>query len=157
MLKFADRLLSVFFPKRCKYCGELIVPEKDVCESCESSLPRILPPCCRFCGHSKEDCSCKQAKNEYSAVAAPFYYEGAAKTAIHRLKFEGKDFVARTLAQDMAKTVKEQYGEKKFDIITFVPFSKAEKHDREFNQSELLAKRLGEELCLPCREARKAL
>ena len=77
MLKFADRLLSVFFPKRCKYCGELIVPEKDVCESCESSLPRILPPCCRFCGHSKEDCSCKQAKNEYSAVAAPFYYEGA--------------------------------------------------------------------------------
>lgn len=37
----------------------------------------------------------------------------------------------------MAKTVKEQYGEKKFDIITFVPFSKAEKHDREFNQSEL--------------------
>ena len=52
----------------------------------------------------------------------------------------------------MAKTVKEQYGEKKFDIITFVPFPKAEKHDREFNQSELLAKRLGEELCLPCRE-----
>ena len=52
----------------------------------------------------------------------------------------------------MAKTVKEQYGEKKFDIITFVPFSKAEKHDRDFNQSELLAKRLGEELCLPCRE-----
>ena len=143
LLKFADRLLSVFFPKRCKYCGELIVPEKDVCESCESSLPRILPPCCRFCGHSKEDCSCNQAKNEYSAVAAPFYYEGAAKTAIHRLKFEGKDFVARTLAQDMAKTVKEQYGEKKFDIITFVPFSKSEKHDREFNQSELLAKRLG--------------
>lgn len=28
MLKFADRLLSVFLPKRCKYCGELIVPEK---------------------------------------------------------------------------------------------------------------------------------
>lgn len=152
MLKFADRFLSVFFPKRCKYCGELIVPEKDVCESCENSLPRILSPCCPFCGHSKEDCSCKQAKSEYTAVAAPFYYEGAAKTAIHRLKFEGKDFVARTLAQDMAKTVKEQYGEKEFDIITFVPFSKAEKHDREFNQSELLAKCLGEELCLPCRE-----
>ena len=112
MLKFADRFLSVFFPKRCKYCGELIVPEKDVCETCESSLPRILSPCCPFCGHSKEDCSCKQAKSEYTAVAAPFYYEGAAKTAIHRLKFEGKDFVARTLAQDMAKTVKEQYGEK---------------------------------------------
>lgn len=116
-------------------------------------------PCRVFCLRvavfavtAKRTAHVSRQKTNIPPFAAPFYYEGAAKTAIHRLKFEGKDFVARTLAQDMAKTVKEQYGEKKFDIITFVPFSKAEKHDREFNQSELLAKRLGEELCLPCRE-----
>ena len=62
MLKFADRLLSVFFPKRCKYCGELIVPEKDICENCESSMPRILPPYCPFAVTAKRTAPASRQK-----------------------------------------------------------------------------------------------
>lgn len=148
--EFADRILSIFFPKRCAYCGKLIVPSGRLCVSCEKNLPRIEPPLCLFCGHSKADCRCRQKKFEFKAVAAPFYYEGAVKEAVRRLKFKNLDFVAETLAADMERTVRREYEGLRFDCVTFVPFSEADKKRREFNQSALLARELAKRLGLPC-------
>ena len=147
---FADKLLCAFFPRRCKYCGKVILPEEELCEDCKANLPKIEEPVCLYCGHSKDDCKCKKHKHFYSRIAAPFYYEDAIVKAIHRMKFEQKPFLCEGYAEDMANTVKALYSDIQFDAVCFVPFSKNDYRRREFNQSKLLAdflsKNLGIEL-----------
>lgn len=145
-----DRALCVVFPRRCRYCGTVIVPERAVCEHCETDLPRILPPICPLCGHQKADCVCKQRKRKCKAVCAPFYYEDAILQAVHRYKFENKDFLAADFACDMAETVRREYTEIAFDAVTFVPFTKKQMRSREWNPSEMLARALAKELGLLC-------
>lgn len=147
-----ESALNILFPKRCKYCGDIIVPEKTLCDNCRDNLPKIKEPVCVLCGHSKEDCKCKKHKNEYRAVVSPFYYESGIIKAIHRFKFDCREYMADVLANDMAETVGREYSGVEFDFITFVPFSKAEKKKREFNQSELLANKLSEILDLPSKD-----
>lgn len=147
--KGIDRALCAVFPRRCIYCGKVIVPERQICEDCETNLPRISAPICPLCGHAKEDCVCKQKKHKFKAICAPFYYEEAIVQAIHRLKFESKDFLAEPFASDMAECVRREYADIAFDAVAFVPFTKRQMRLREWNPSETLAKALAEQLNLP--------
>lgn len=148
--RLADRALCAVFPRRCLYCGVTIAPEQSVCDSCRESLPRIESPVCLLCGHQKEDCICKQKKHKYKAVCAPFYYEDAIETAVHRYKFEDKDFLAADFARDMEETVQREYKDILFDSVTFVPFTKKQMRTREWNPGETLARALAAELDLQC-------
>lgn len=147
--EYLDRALCAVFPRRCIYCGEVIVPERQICANCETNLPRIAAPICPLCGHEKADCTCKQKKHKYKAICAPFYYEDAIVQAIHRLKFESKDFLALPFALDMASCIRREYADIAFDAVTFVPFTKRQLHLREWNPSEMLARHLAETLNLP--------
>ena len=44
--------VSIFFPKRCRYCGELIRYDETLCEECKKGLPVIEAPVCYDCGMS---------------------------------------------------------------------------------------------------------
>ncbi len=147
---FFDRLLCAVFPRRCVYCGAVIRPERLLCENCVQNLPRIVPPLCLLCGHEKADCTCKQKKHPYKGICAPFYYEGAIEKAIDRFKFQNKDFLAQPYARNMAAAVRREYADIQFDAVTFVPFTKKQMRTRAFNPSEVLARRLADELQLPC-------
>ncbi len=147
---FADKALCILFPRRCRYCGEVIEPRETLCDRCKKDLPRITPPVCLLCGCSKADCVCKGKKNFYDAVAAPFYYEGAAVKAIDRMKFQNKAFMADILGEDMLKTVSDVYTDRRFDLVCFVPFSKSDKKSREFNHSELIARKIADVLKAEC-------
>ncbi len=145
-----DRVLCVFFPRRCMYCGALIIPERQICTDCETDLPHIVPPVCLLCGHAKADCTCRQKKHQYKAICAPFYYEDTIVQAVHRFKFENKEFLARPFARDMAECVRREYADIEFDAVTFVPFTKKQIRTRGWNPSETLARALAEELSLDC-------
>lgn len=147
--KRIDRALCAVFPRRCRYCGKVITPERQICEDCETNLPHIPVPVCPLCGHTKTDCTCKQKKHKYKSICAPFYYEDAIVQAIHRLKFENKDFLAEPFAADMAACIRREYADITFDSVTFVPFTKRQMRIREWNPSEALAKALAEHLGLP--------
>lgn len=148
--RLCDRAMCAVFPRRCLYCGVPISPEHTVCDDCRTNLPCISAPICLLCGHQKADCICKQRKSQFKAVCAPFYYENAIASAVHRYKFESKDFLALHFARDMAETVRREYAEILFDCITFVPFTKKQLRKREWNPGETLARALSEELDLPC-------
>lgn len=145
-----DKLLCAVFPRRCPYCGTVLSPQEYCCADCLQNLPKIEQPICPLCGHSKKDCACKKKKGYYSAVTAPFYYEGTILKAVHRLKFENKDFVAETFAKDMAEAVRLSFPVEDIDLIAFVPFSKKQKRERLYNPSEVLARALSKELSIPC-------
>ena len=146
-----ETILSVFFPRRCKYCGAVIRAKDELCKSCRKSLPRVEKPVCFKCGRSKTDCKCKAKSAYYDRIIAPFYYTAAIETAVSRMKFHHIAFLCKGYAEDMALQIRENYEDAHYDFVCFVPFSQRDNKKRPFNQSEFLARHiseaLGVELC----------
>lgn len=144
-----DTVLWLFLTEHCRYCNALIGKGEEACDDCREALPRVTGERCRFCGAGKERCGCKKHRMGYDGITSPFYYENGIKSGIQRLKFSGKEHLAYSFAEDMAKSVKSDFGEVKFDFICFVPFTAAQKIRRNYNQSELLAEHLSKMLKIP--------
>ena len=141
-------LIYAFFPKRCSFCNNVISPSVDICNVCKKSIPYVKPPICMTCGRGKEECLCKGKQIFYTCLSAPFYYENEVKKCILNFKFYSKISNAKILANEMAKTARCNYGQKAFDIITYVPLTNESLKIRGYNQSLLLAVEVGKILKL---------
>ena len=145
-------LKYVFFPRRCCFCGKVIVPTETECDKCREEVMRVEFPICFKCGAGKDKRICKKNKNRFiTAFAAPFYYCGEVKTGILRLKSNGEKGIAEPFAEMMANFVKIAYDGVKFDYVTYVPMTEKELGERGYNQSELMASHMARELGLPCK------
>ncbi len=119
----ALKLLDILFPPKCVFCRKRI-DEGYVCRDCASSLPR--------CGKIR-------GRGEFfSSVTAPFYYKDTVRGAILRYKFSRRRGYARGFAPFMAEKAREEL-EGEYDIITWVPVSRARLRKRGYDQSRLLA------------------
>ncbi|MGN1328704.1 MAG: ComF family protein [Eubacterium sp.] len=142
------RFLKLFFPNRCEFCGDVIEFDKTVCHDCEN-LPIIVPPTCENCGKSKDDCDCKNRKNEYKRIVAPYYYEDKVVKAVHRYKESEMRFLSERFSRDIANSVNTQYSDISFDAVTFVPMRKWDERKRGYNQSEILAEYVSDNINVP--------
>ncbi len=126
-MKLFTTLLDLVFPPRCVFCHELLpLDSPAVCERCEKSLQR----------YRGED------KAEFvERAVAPFRYKDDVKESLHRYKFGGRDFYARTYALYMADTLRESRIE--FDILSYVPLHPRRRRSRGYDQAQLLAVELG--------------
>ena len=147
--KIKDILASLLFTKRCRFCESVIDIREEICEKCKNEIFKIDGDICFKCGCKNSDCSCKGKARYYTSICAPYYYAGAVKKAIGLLKFHNNTYMAETLADDMAKTFAERYGELDFDICTFVPAHKNELKKRGYNQAQLIAQNLAEKTGIP--------
>lgn len=146
-----EKALYWFFPRRCAICGRVVAIDEELCEDCRN-LERIGQPRCLLCGCAKSDCTCKSRKNEYDGITAPFYYKDNLITAVHNFKFREQPLLARKMGEEMALAVKETFPDTVFDAVTSVPLSKRRKNDRGYNQAELLAKSVSDNLKIPYTE-----
>ena len=151
--KLVNTVFWMLFTAKCKYCGEFIDKNETLCKECAENLPVIRGEKCRYCGAEKSRCNCKKHKLNYDGITAPFYYEGGIKAAVRRLKFNRKLYLAEHLSDDMARAVKEDFSDKSFDFMCFVPFSRVQVITRMYNQSEILAEGLSEKLNIPLKRA----
>lgn len=142
-------LLWLVFTNHCKYCDSLIGKNEELCEECSNNLPRIVGEKCKFCGVSKERCSCKKHRKNFDGITAPFYYEKGIKDALKLFKFNGKTHLAHILADEMSECIEKDFADVNFDFVCFVPFSNVQKIERNYNQSELLAERIAQNLEIP--------
>lgn len=150
---FKKTIPWLLFTYHCPYCGQPVRKPETPCEDCKRNLPVISSERCKYCGADKSRCTCRKHKRAFEAITAPFYYENTVKKAIHNLKFDGKEFIADKLAKDMAESVISDYRNVEFDCICYVPFTLAQQMNRIYNQSELLAQNLSEELDIPVKNA----
>ncbi len=143
------QIRDLLFPEKCACCGAYLTEENessctDVCNDCAGAVFRVLPPYCPHCFRGKDSCRCyKQRPLAFDRLITPFYYEGAVRNAIMRMKFDGKESVARFLGRELGAEVETRCYGYPIDIVTCVPASPESLASRGFNQSRSIAENLG--------------
>lgn len=127
-----EKILSLFFPARCLFCGGLTAWGRYLCEDCEniSTAPEIRTYNIKIGKRSK-----------FLDVRTPAKYTGEYREAILKLKFRGHRFYA----DEIARFIYDSLGEGFFmdlDFITFVPMTEEKRKARGYNQSQLIAEKL---------------
>lgn len=151
--KFLD---TYFFPDniKCIFCGRDIpnFEEKPYCPSCEKHLSFNKDKRCKICDVPiKENeivCDlCKTHKRAFKKAFCPFLYSGIVRSNILSYKVDNKRYLSKSYAKLMYEYLKES--NLKIDIITYVPVHVKTLKRRTFNQSKLLAEKLGELMNVP--------
>lgn len=143
------RIISwIFFPERCSICGEIKPFLKSYCPECEIDTKIISPDACQICGSEKCICThvVSSALNHFTAV---YHYEGQVKNSILKFKFSSDSSYADIFGKAMADRIRQVYGSTDFDCVCFVPMTQQAEYHRGYNQSELLALKVAQELNLP--------
>ncbi|MDD4378210.1 MAG: ComF family protein, partial [Eubacteriales bacterium] len=121
-----------------------IIESGMVCKDCEENM--------KFVNQSKWTIERKYKENRYDGVIPTFYYAGKARNAVARLKFKGNRRCSAVLADYMVSAYKRcAYALKgiEFDYVVAVPMHKSGVNARGYNQSQLLAERISQELSVP--------
>ena len=127
-------LLDLLYPPKCVICSRLLVPgQRDICPDCFESLPNFEGPAPEVPFADR--------------VCVSFFYEASLRDSFLRFKFSGRDFYAAPYGRWMAGRVRDELGTD-FDFISWVPVSRGRRRKRGYDQAELLAGVLSEQLAL---------
>ena len=149
-------LLNMLYPSRCPICGEIIVPaNKMICEACKEQLVYITEPRCKRCSkpieeQEKEYCSdCDRKRFHYDKGYAVWVYNDAMKSSIAAYKYRSKKEYNRFYIHEILRLYADEVRELSVDAIIPIPIHPSKYLQRGFNQAELLARGIGQELKLP--------
>ena len=139
------------FPASCFICNQAGHNSLDLCADCLQDLTP-LEQCCSICSielttqHSI--CGrCLQNAPGFDRVEAPYRYQGSTQLLIQQLKFQSKHCCAKIIGTLMARHLKPL--NKTPDALIAVPLHKKRMIERGFNQSELIAQHLHQQLNIP--------
>ena len=121
-----DRILDLVFPPKCKFCGALVDRSSlDPCPKCPPGLwlegPQAVVP-----GDHFARCVCAA------------WYTGALREEVKRFKFRNQPGHAKAYGPMLARTIRF-YLPGAYDLITWVPLSRARLRQRGYDQAMLLA------------------
>jgi ComF family protein len=139
VLAEALRLVAeAVFPARCIGCERRGTP---LCDACRRELPFLPDGLCYRCGTRRAArgvCrGCRRLSSALSSVRAAFAYEGAARTAVLRLKFKSGRYLAPLMGEFLRDTLRAR--PLSAELVVPVPLGPRRSQQRGFNQSELLA------------------
>lgn len=145
-----DKLAEVLYPRRCPVCDDIVVPKgSSICQGCVGKLHFIKEPTCRKCGKeifddSAEYCfDCSNKEHIYDWGFSLMSYDDAGRKIISDLKYHNRRDNADFLAEELYRRCRLQLSLMEGAVFVPVPLYFWKKRVRGFNQSEVLAKRLG--------------
>lgn len=134
--------LDLLFPRWCLGCskeGSLI------CPTCRLKLPEVSPPICPRCGIPQAGgilCyTYSNQKQNIDGIRSPICFEGIIKQAIHQLKYNNLKILVEPLAELMGDYLNAH--PMPGETLVPVPLHPKRLRERGYNQSELLARELG--------------
>ena len=134
-MRALDWLLDLLYPPKCIICGRILAGgEREICPDCLEALAN-------FEGE-------KPQVSGADGLCVTLFYEGAVRESFLRFKFSGRDFYADVYGKWMAGRILDELG-CSFDGVCWVPVSKKRRKARGYDQAELLARKIAEELSLP--------
>ena len=127
-----DALLNLLFPPKCTLCAKVL-------EKQETDL-------CRDCRLNSLECAGIHKNFSFlDSWAAVWYYEGNIRGSLLRYKFRRARHYAPVYGRMLAMRLQQEYPDG-FDILTWVPVSRLRRFTRGYDQVELLAEAVGQEL-----------
>ncbi|MCL5095923.1 MAG: double zinc ribbon domain-containing protein, partial [Candidatus Omnitrophica bacterium] len=151
--------LAFFYPERCQICGaERATPvEGYVGARCWRQLRFIRPPFCARCGLPFEgdittafECgNCREIEFSFSSARSAVAAKGVALEVIHRYKYRRALWFEPFLADLLVRQAKPAIEREEWDVIVPVPLYAVKQREREFNQAQRLALRLGVAVSMP--------
>jgi len=149
-----EAIPALLFPDRCGGCEALC--EGPFCAPCSETLLPV-PAGCPLCGEPGDEallpalrprrCArCRKDPPPYASARAAFLHGGALAEAIHRLKYEGHEELARPLGALFAGCEPPRA-----DVVAPIPLHAARLRDRGYDQAALLAREAGRRFGLPVR------
>ncbi len=126
-----------------------------VCQQCATALPKLTGSRCVQCEEPLSDAgtdlctACGTRDRGFARARALGPYESGWGALVRALKFDRERAIARFLAARLAEFVHDRDPFGRIDYITYVPMTRADRHDRGFNQAALLARGVGKRLGIP--------
>jgi ComF family protein len=152
-----SRFMDVCYPPVCLHCyAEISGKDLWLCGNCHDRLSFMPEQQCPRCGSPAEEDACSNcAENAFVFTQAKsvFLFEGAARSLVHSLKYEGFTHIAGWFANQMYKTVLGEMPLPGVEYVTAIPLHRVKRRERGFNQSGLIGKALAEKLKLPYTDA----
>jgi competence protein ComFC len=141
----ADSILSIIYSTEevCILCGSYCMEEELICKSCFKKI--------EFFNRSSK---LKKYNIELQCYSAA-YYSGPIMELVRRLKYKSDFNCGEVIAGYLVELVKNNSIE--YDLITYVPMTRAALQKRGFNQGRFLASTVGSTLDKPVRELIKKI
>ena len=141
-------VIDFFFPCCCVGCGRV---GSFLCPDCRRKLPRLPVPLCPKCGRPQVSgilCpTCRQLQTEIDGIRSPYRFDEVIRKAIHQLKYHNLKAISSCLAELLADYL--QSNPLRGEAIVPVPLHPRRLRERGYNQSSLLARKLGKLTNLP--------
>lgn len=151
MDNWSNIIQSSLYPSTCFICDQQGYNELDLCLHCLQDL-RSATLCCIICDIELTSKSsicgrCLKTTPSFDRITSLYQYEGIAQFLIQSLKFQAKHNCARTMGKLMAQHIKTL--DRTPDALMAVPLHSQRLKERGFNQSELIAQHIHEEIGTP--------
>ena len=158
---FSKTLLNFILPSICHIC-KLPIKEYDnpyICRFCWDKIKLIDGPVCPCCGMPFRSnvtllkspnflCgSCREKAPHFKKAIAVGVYEGTLSEAIHILKYQKKQAMAKHLNAMITDVLFQGFADS--DIVIPVPLHKKRLNERGFNQSLLISHHISKRFSIP--------
>ena len=145
-------LLEMVYPRKCLVCDELIDNESNnnICDKCFPKIVKVEGQLCNKCGkpldNIREICyDCIRREPFFEQGRALWEYNDEIRESIFRFKYANRKDYGYSFAKEMhdyyVKNIRWE-----IDIICCVPLHRKRLATRGYNQSHIIAEKLGKEL-----------
>ena len=152
MRVLSQQLLGLLFPSRCSSCDAL--GAEPFCAGCAETL-LFAPAGCALCGAPLDEAllpalrprrcgPCRAHAPPFVLARAPFLHGGALAEAIHALKYEQREELARPLG-----ALFEAVEPPRVEVICPLPLHPSRLRHRGYDQAALLAQEAGRRFGIP--------
>ena len=151
--------LGLLYPEICQLChaARATPAQGYVCGDCRANARFIQPPFCERCGRPYEgaittrfECAnCREMQWDFESARSAVVARDPVLEAIHRYKYQRAFWFEPFLAGLLIRAAQPALAGKNWQMIVPVPLHPAKHREREFNQAERLADRLGAATRIP--------
>ena len=159
----AHGLFAALFPSDCRLCGAPLenISRLPVCRSCLTAMKPISGETCEICGDTlgvssfntaseneailsqtvNQCAACQEQKPHFAKATAYGPYDDGLRDLVHLLKYDRVDTAAGKLGTMLSEAIAKLNLETEPFLVIPVPLHASKRHERGFNQAEMIARK----------------